>query len=65
MTNARSDGSRVYIDADDHDMRRVVRAGGFSWAAARRHQGHVVFNTAVGPTVGRLRDCTNANGGTR
>lgn len=66
MTNARADGNRVYLDADQRSMALIVRHGGFRWAVNNRRQiGDVVFTTALGPAIARLGECTQANGGRR
>ena len=64
--NIRSDGSRIYIPADDHDMAQIGRTGRFEWGVGPV-QGRTSRGTATGMAfdgvVQRLRDCTRANGG--
>jgi hypothetical protein len=64
--NIRSDGSRIYIPADDSDMAQIARTGQFEWGAGPV-RGRTIRGTASGMgfihVVERLRACTRANGG--
>lgn len=66
MVNIRSDGSRIYIPADDHAMAQIGRTGQFEWGAGPV-RGRTIRGTARGmafnDVVRRLRECTRANGG--
>ncbi|NKC31277.1 hypothetical protein [Falsiroseomonas selenitidurans] len=66
MVNIRSDGSRIYIPADDHDMAQIGRTGRFEWGAGpvrgRTIRGQV-NGMGFNDVVRRLRECTRANGG--
>lgn len=66
MVNIRSDGSRIYIPADDHDMAQIGRTGRFEWGAGpvrgRTIRGNV-SGMGFNHVIQRLRECTRANGG--
>jgi hypothetical protein len=64
--NIRSDGARIYIPVDDHEMGQIGRTGRFEWGAGPV-RGRTIRGTAMGMgfnhVAQRLRECTRANGG--
>lgn len=64
--NIRSDGKRIYIPADDHDMAQIGKTGQFTWGVGPV-RGRTIRGTATGlawnDVAKRLRECTRANGG--
>jgi hypothetical protein len=51
---------------DEGLLGNVIRARSYEWAVmvgGQRVTGNVGFNGSIGKAVGRLRECTRANGG--
>lgn len=64
--DADSDGARFVLHVDDDQIGRIIRARGYQWRGGPRGaylSGTVAFNNSVGAAIGRLRECSRANGG--